>query len=153
MAIGKIADDSGSGLRLKMVRRACCVWSHQWHNMIMKPKEQYFVTSWFFGMAWGYRTKSIMTAVWSKNKNKKKIYRNVNFCRKTIDTSIWKGVCTNMLDIFLIIWLHMSNILTSLIPCFIERCQNGTFSARIQFWKYQIIFFLVFQMVYLVSIS
>ena len=84
----------------------------------------------------------------------KRIYiEMLTSAEKTIDTSIWKGVCTNMLDIFLIIWLQMSNILTSLIPCFIERCQNGTFSARIQFWKYQIIFFLVFQMVYLVSIS
>ena len=58
-----------------------------------------------------------------------------------------------MLAISLTLWLLIYNIITSPRPCFIERCQNGTFSARILFWKYQITFFMIFQMVYLVSIS
>ena len=135
MSIVKIADDSGSGWRLKMMRRACCIWSHQWHNMIMCPKEPFFVTSWFFE-----------AAVWNNNNNKKEIYLNANFCRKNHSCMDLKRVCVNMLDIALTLWLWMSNILN-------RKMSKWIFSAWRLFWKYQMTFSMIFQMVYLVSIS
>ena len=49
MAIGELTDDYGYDRMLEKVRRACCIGSHQWHNMIMNPKGPCFVTFWLFG--------------------------------------------------------------------------------------------------------
>ena len=72
---------------------------------------------------------------------------------KNIDASIWKGVHANMLDIALTLWLGMSNILTSLRSCFIARFQIWYFFCTNTFLKISNFLFLIFQMVYWVSIS